>query len=63
MGGFKAAVNLVSNFIRELDVFGGVPVHKKHEILVEGPDSLFFQGLPRAFLLYARALIGRTDRG
>ena len=32
-------------------------------VAVEGPDSLYFQDLSRALLLFARALIGRTDRG
>ena len=44
-----------------VDVFGGVVVHKKHEMFALGPDSLYFQGVPRALLVYARALIGRTD--
>ena len=36
---------------------------QKLEILAEGPDSSYLQGLPWVPLLYARALIGRTNRG
>ena len=32
-------------------------------VAVEGPDSLYFSDLSGALLLFARALIGRTDRG
>ena len=45
----------------ELYVFGAVPVRKKKDEILEGRDSLYFQGLPLALLFYARALIGRTD--
>ena len=48
-------------FFEDLGVFGRVPVHKKHETLAQGPDSLYFQSLPKSLLLYARAFIGRTN--
>ena len=38
--GFKSAVNIVWNFIQELDIFGCIPVQRKHEM-----NSLYFQGL------------------
>ena len=43
---FKAAVNIAWILWY---VFWGVPVRRKHEILEEGRDSLYFQIFPERF--------------
>ena len=46
---------LVSELLKKHEyVFGGVLVHIKHGIFAEGPDSLHFQGLPRALFYCMR---------